>query len=99
MDVGVVEPRQDAASAQVDPVRTGERGLVGADPPGDPVTGNGQCARDRQRRLHRPDHTVLEDHTLSLSSPSSVSSTMNTLVILLPLVVMLAVASYWPRSE
>ena len=99
MDVGVVEARQHTAAPEVDPVGARQSGLVGPDPARDPVACDRQCARDRKRRLHRPDDAALEDHVRNRSGASFVSNSMNRIVILLLLVVMLAVASYWPTSD
>ena len=63
---------------------------------------------DRERRVHRPDHAVLEDHLGDCKSspgrrnvpvPPLVEVDVNTLVILLVLVVMAALATYWPTSD
>jgi len=72
---------------------------VRPDAAGDAVPGDGECARDGEGRIHRPDDPVLEDHVLrNLSGPSFVLRTVNTLVILLLLIVMAALATYWPTS-
>ncbi len=99
MDVRVAEAGEDAASAQVDAVGAGQRGLVGADPAGDAVASDRQGTGQRERRLHRPDDAVLQDQARNLFEGSAVWTTMNTLVILLLLVVMPAIASYWPTSD
>ena len=62
MDVRVVEAGEDTATAQVDAVRAGQSGLVRADPAGDPIARDRERAGDGQRRLHRPDDAVLQDH-------------------------------------
>ena len=99
MDVRVAEAGEDAPPAEVDAVGAGERRLVGADPAGDAVACDRQGAGRRERRLHRPDDAVLEDHARNLFQGSIVWTTMATLVILLLLVVMVAIASYWPTSD
>ena len=81
---------------------------MGADSAGDEVARNGQRANDREPRLHRADHPVLQDHPRdsrghqrreTRSGVVPLGQDMNALVILLLLVVMLAVASYWPTSD
>ena len=62
VDVRVRESREDAAPAQVDPVRARERGLVGADPAGDALAGDREGGRFRERRVEGADDAVLEDH-------------------------------------
>jgi hypothetical protein len=49
VDVGIVEAREDAPPAQVDPLRPGQRRFVRSDPACDPVSGNRQRRRRRQR--------------------------------------------------
>ena len=99
VDVGVGEAREDAPPGEVNALRARERGLVRPDAAGDAVAGDGECARDGEGRIHRPDDPVLEDHVLrNLSGPSFVLRTVNTLVILLLLIVMAALATYWPTS-
>ena len=60
--VGVAEPGNGAAAAEVDALRAGQRGLVRPDPAGNPLAADCQAAHDRQRRLQGPNHAVLEDH-------------------------------------
>jgi hypothetical protein len=60
--VGVGQAREHAAAAEVDAVGARQRGFVRADAAGDPLTGDRESTRSRQRRLHRPDDAVLEDH-------------------------------------
>ncbi len=62
MDVGIGEARQHAAAAEVDAVGARQRGFVRADAAGDPLAGDRETAGRRERRLHRPDDAVLEDH-------------------------------------
>ena len=99
VDVGVAEAGEDAPPTEVDAVRAGQCGLVGADPAGDAVACDRQGAGQWERRLHRPDDAVLQDQVPNLFEGSTVWTTMTTLVILLLLVVMLAIASYWPTSD
>ena len=66
VDVRVVQPRQDTAAAQVDPVGARERRLVGSDAARNPVAGDRERADDGQRRRHRPHDSVLEDHSRNL---------------------------------
>jgi hypothetical protein len=99
VDVGVAEAGEDAPPTEVDAVRAGQRGLVGADPAGDAAACDRQGAGQWERRLHRPDDAVLQDQARNLCEGSIVWTTMTTLVILLLLVVMLAIASYWPTSD
>jgi hypothetical protein len=67
VNVGVVEPRQHAPAADVDALGTDKRRLVGPDPAGDPLAGDRQRMRDGERRLHRPDDPVLENHARDCS--------------------------------
>jgi hypothetical protein len=106
--VGIGEARQNAAAAEVDVLRACEGGLVGADSAGDEVAGNGQGTNDREPRLHCANHPVFQDHPRdsrghqrreTRSCVVTLVEDMNALVILLLLVVMLAVASYWPTSD
>ncbi len=60
--VRVGEARNDAAAAEVDRLRTREHRLVDADASRDPVAGDGERGRERQRRVERADDAVLEDH-------------------------------------
>jgi hypothetical protein len=99
VDVGVAEAGEDAPATEIDAVRAGQRGLVGADPAGDAVACDREGAGQWERRLHRSDNAVLQDQARNLLEGSSVWTTMTTLVILLLLVVMLAIASYWPTSD
>ena len=62
VDVRVREPREDAAAAEVDPVGARKRRLVGADSAGDPLPGDREGRRLRERRIERADDAVLEDH-------------------------------------
>ena len=62
MDVRVSEAREDAPSAQVDHVRARQCDLVRSDAAGDVRSGDGQRSRRRERRVHRADDAVLEDH-------------------------------------
>ena len=62
VDVRVAEPRQDAATAEVDVIGRGERLLVRPDAAGDPIPGDRQSQHHGHRRVHRADHAVLEDH-------------------------------------
>ena len=105
--VRVAEAGENAAAAEVDTVRAGKRSLVRADAARDPVAGDRERPRDRQSRVHRPDDAVLEDHPRdcksspgrrNLPSPPFVQAIVNSLVILLLLVVMAALATYWPTS-
>jgi hypothetical protein len=99
VDVRVVEAGEDTAAPEIHPIGAREGGLVRSDTTCDPLacdrqrTGNGEC------RLHRPDDPVLENHPRNLSGGSTVFITMHTLVILLLLVVMLGLATYWPTSD
>jgi hypothetical protein len=72
---------------------------VGADPAGDAGACDRQGAGQWERRLHCSDDAVLQDQARNLFQGSIVWTTMITLVILLLLVVMLAIASYWPTSD
>ena len=63
VDVRVRESGQDAAAAQIDAFRARQCGLVRADAAGDPLAGDRQGGCLRERRLHRADDPVLEDHT------------------------------------
>jgi hypothetical protein len=60
--VRVAESRDDAAAAEVDALRPGQRRLVRSDAAGDPLARDRQAPHDRQRRLERADDAVLEDH-------------------------------------
>jgi hypothetical protein len=74
VDVRVRESRQDAAAAEVDPVRAGEGGLVRADPAGDALPRDREGRRLRERRVERADDAVLEDHgarIVSLTPPAT----------------------------
>ena len=62
VDVGVVEAREDAASAQVDGLGRRKRGLVRPDPADDPLARDRQRPREWQGRIQGPDHPVLEEH-------------------------------------
>ena len=62
VDVRVGEAGKDAAPAEIDDVGARERGLVRADPAGDVRAGDRERAGRRQRRIHRADDAVLEDH-------------------------------------
>jgi hypothetical protein len=108
MDVGIGEAGQDAAAAEVDVLRACEGGLVRADSAGDEVARNGQSTNKREPRLHRADHSVFQDHPRDSRGHQRRETSarlmpfakdMNALVILLLLVVMLAVASFWPTSD
>src|SRR5262245_55013556 len=77
MHVRVAEPREDAAPCEVDPVRRSERRLVRADPACDPVSGDRDRPRDGDRRVHRPDRPVLEDHRTARMSPVLDHVTLN----------------------
>jgi hypothetical protein len=74
---------------------------VRPDAAGDPVSGDRKRAGDRQRRIHGADDAVLEDHLgeRNSSGRSFVLRTVNTLVILLLLIVIAALATYWPTSD
>ncbi len=69
MDVRVGEGREDAAAAEVDAVRCRQRALVGADAADDPVARDREGRGGRQRRVHRPDDAVRDDHARSLDAP------------------------------
>jgi hypothetical protein len=101
VDVRVGEPGEDAAAAEVDPLGPRERGLVRADAADDPLARDREAARERQRGLHRADDAVLEDHLgeRNSSRPSPVVLGVNTLVILLLLLVIAALATFWPTSD
>ena len=60
--VRVCEARHDDAPAEVDDLGGCERRLVHADAARDPPAGDRERPLGRHRRLHRPDHAVLEDH-------------------------------------
>jgi hypothetical protein len=62
MHVRVGEPGEDAAPAQVDRLGAREGCLVDAHAAGDPVAGDRERTRLRQRRVERADRPVLEDH-------------------------------------
>ena len=64
----------------------------------DPVAGDRERAYRRQGRVERADRPVLEDHRILLRPPR-VMREVNTLVILLLVVIMAAVATYWPMSD
>jgi hypothetical protein len=66
VDVRVGEAGEDAAPAEVDALGARERRLVRPDAAGDPVAGDRKRAGDWQRRIHRPDDAVLEDHVRRL---------------------------------
>ena len=66
VDVCVGERRQDAAAPQVDAIRGGEGGLVRPDAAGDAIPGDRECRRGRQRRVHRADDAVRDDHARSV---------------------------------
>jgi hypothetical protein len=99
MDVRVVEARKHTAAAQIDAIGAGERGLVRPDAARDAVAGDRESAGDRELWRHCPHDAVLEDHLRNLFGASTVDRTMNTIVILLLLVVMLALATFWPTSD
>ncbi len=65
------EPREDAASAEVDAVRPRECVFVRSLAARDPVTGDRERARDGRRRFERPDDAVLENHGRSLTRAGS----------------------------
>ena len=73
MHVRVAEPGQDAAAAEVDPIGRGERRLVRSDPARDPLAGDRNRPRDGNRRVHRPDRPVLEDHNSKNVSQCSIT--------------------------
>jgi catechol 2,3-dioxygenase-like lactoylglutathione lyase family enzyme len=60
--VRVAETGHDAATAEVDAIRRSERGFVRSDPACDPLACDRDGPRDGNRRVHRPDRPVLEDH-------------------------------------
>ncbi len=62
VDVRVGEGGEDAAAAEVDDVRAGERGLVDADAARDVRAGDRERPSGRQRRIERADDPVLENH-------------------------------------
>ena len=68
VDVGVGEARKHAAAAEVDPLRSRQRRLVRTHGARNPVAGDRERGRDRERRLHRPDDPVLEDHLCETSA-------------------------------
>ena len=71
VDVRVGESGQDAAAAEIDPLRARQRVLVHADAARDQPARDRERARRRQRRLHRPHDPVLEDHAGTCRSPGS----------------------------
>ena len=62
VDVRVREGGEDAAAAEVDDVRAGERGLVDADAARDVRAGDRERPSGRQRRIERADDPVLQNH-------------------------------------
>ena len=75
VDVRVREAGKHAAAAEIDDLRRRKRRLVRADAAGDPVAGDRERPRDRQRRVERPDDAVLEDHAGRIL-PCSTTSTI-----------------------
>ena len=66
VDVRVGEAGQHATAAEVDDVRARQGGLVGADASRDPIACDRERAYGRQRRVHRANDAVLEDHARRL---------------------------------
>ena len=66
VDVRVGEARKDAAAAEIDDIRTGKRQLVRPDPARHVRPGDRERSGRRQRRIHRADDAVLEDHARRL---------------------------------
>ena len=62
VDVRVGEAGKDAAAAEIDDIRTGQRQLVRPDATRHVRAGDRERAGPRQRRIHRADDAVLEDH-------------------------------------
>ncbi len=66
VDVRVREPGHDAASAEVDHLRSRERDLVHADAARNPVARDRERARDGQRGVQGADEAVFQDHARRL---------------------------------
>src|SRR6476660_5677628 len=64
--MGVGEARQHATAAEVDAVGARQCAFVRTDAAGDPLACNRESSGGRQRRLHRPDDAVLDDHLNSV---------------------------------
>ena len=65
------EGGEDAAAAEVDSLRCRQSALVGADAADDPIPRDREGRRGRQRRVHRPDDAVRDDHARSLDAARS----------------------------
>ena len=66
VDVRVGEAGKDAAAAEIDDIRAGQRQLVRPDAARHVRAGDRERASRRQRRIHRADDAVLEDHARRL---------------------------------
>jgi len=63
VDVRLGEPREDAAAAEVDDLGRGQRRLVRADPARNPVAGDRERTRGRERGIEGANDPVLENHS------------------------------------